>query len=89
MRPSRQIIDRTQFDPQRELDAVVGRYEPNAGERWLVRYGRWIARAVIALCLAGVAATVIALILDRHMRAAETAPAPKRPVTVTIVPKSP
>ena len=85
MRQNRHGIDRTQFDPERELDAVVGRYEPHAGERWLVRYGRWIARALIALCLAVVAATVIALVLDRHMRQAETQPPPKRPVTVNII----
>jgi len=86
MRQNRHGIDRTQFDAERELDAVVGRYEPHAGERWLVRYGRWIARAVVALCLAMAAATVIALVLDRHMRQAETQPAPKRPVTVNIIP---
>jgi len=86
MRPNRHGIDRTQFDAERELDAIVGRYQPHAGERWLVRYGKWIARALIALCLAVIAASVIAVILDRHMRAAETAPAPKRPVTVNILP---
>ena len=86
MRQNRHGIDRTQFDAQRELDAVIGPYDPEAGVRWPVRLGRWMRRAVVALCLAVVAAAVIALVLDRHMRRAETAPAPKRPVTVTIVP---
>ena len=86
MRHNRHGIDRTQFDAQRELDEVVGRYEPHAGERPLVRSGKWIARAVLALCFAvGVAAT-IAFTLDHHMRKAETAPPPPRPVTVNILP---
>lgn len=86
MRTNRQSIDRTQFDVERELDEVVGRYEPHAGERLLVRCGKWIARALAALCFAVAAAALIAFILDRHMRKAETAPAPPRPVTVNIVP---
>jgi len=86
MRQNRHGIDRTQFDAQRELDAVITPYDPHAGERWTVRYGRWIARALAALLLAVCAASVIALILDRHMRQAETQPPPKRPVTVNIIP---
>jgi len=86
MRQNRHGIDRTQFDAQRELDAVIGPYDPNAGERWTVRYGRWIARALVAVFLAVCVAGVIALILDRHMRQAETQPPPKRPVTVNILP---
>ena len=86
MRQNRHGIDRTQFDAARELDAVVGPYDPEAGARWPVRLGRWIRRAVVALCLAVVAAAVIGLILDRHMRQAETQPPPKRPVTVNILP---
>lgn len=86
MRQNRHGIDRTQFDAARELDEVIGPYEPHAGERWTVRYGRWLVRAVVALALAIVAAAVIGLILDRHMRQAETQPPPKRPVTVNIVP---
>jgi hypothetical protein len=86
MRPNRHGIDRTQFDAERELDEVIGRYQPNAGERRLVRYGKWLARALVALGLAVAAAAVIAFTLDRHMRNAETAPAPKRPVVVDILP---
>lgn len=86
MRQNRHGIDRTQFDAERELDAVVGAYDPEAGARWQVRFGRWVRRAVIALCLAVAAAAVIALVLDRHMRQAETQPPPKRPVTVDIIP---
>ena len=86
MRQNRHGIDRTQFDAQRELDQVIGPYNPNAGVRWNVRFGRWMVRAVAALGLAVMAAAVIALILDRHMRKAETQPPPKRPVTVNILP---
>ena len=86
MRQNRHGIDRTQFDAARELDEVIPPYAPHAGERWTVRYGRWLVRAVVALCLAIAAAAAIALILDRHMRQAETQPKPKRPVTVNIVP---
>jgi hypothetical protein len=86
MRQNRHGIDRTQFDAQRELDQVIGRYEPNAGERVLVRFGKGIVRAMVALCLAVGAATAIVLTLDFHMRKAETAPAPPRPITVQILP---
>ena len=74
------------LDIERELDQVVGRYEPHAGERWLARYGRWIGRVLVAACLAIGAAVVVIGTLDRHMKEAQTAPAPKKPVTVIIVP---
>jgi hypothetical protein len=88
MRQNRHGIDRTQFDAQRELDEVVGRYDPHAGERLLVRCGKWIARGLAALCFAVVAVTAIVFTLNLHMRKAETAPAPARPVTVHILPPS-
>ena len=87
MKPNRHGIDRTQFDAARELDEVVGPYRPEASERWPLRYGKWIARALLVLCVAVMIAATIAFTLDRHMRSAETAPAPKRPVMIDILPK--
>jgi hypothetical protein len=86
MRQNRHGIDRTQFDVERELDEVIGRYQPHAGERWLVRYGKWIARAVAGLCLAAAVVTAIVYTLHDRMRKAETAPAPPRPVVVDLLP---
>ena len=75
-----------QFDAQKELDALIGHYEPNRGERFLRRYGRWLGRAFAAAALAVAAAGVIFFILDKYVGEAKKAPAPKRPVPVTIVP---
>jgi hypothetical protein len=74
------------LDIERELDEVVGRYEPHAGERWLSRYGRWLARALLAACLAVAAAVLVVGTLDRYMQKAQRAPPPPRPVIVEIVP---
>ena len=75
-----------QFDVEKELDAVVGRYEPHRGERFLRRYGRWLARAVAAAALAVAAAGLIFFTLDKHVGEARNAPAPKKPVPVRILP---
>ena len=77
------------LDVARELDEVVGRYEPHAHERFLARYGKWVGRAVIAACLAMVAMVLIVGTLDRNMREAQKQArtnAAKRPVPVTIIP---
>lgn len=73
------------FDVQRELDEVVGPYQPNRGT-WIVRAGRWLARALLVACLAVAVVTAISYGLHSQLRDAETTPAPKRPVTVQIVP---
>lgn len=73
------------FDVRRELDEVVGPYQPNRGT-WMVRAGRWIARALIVACFAVAVVAAISFGLHSQLRDAETAPAPKRPVTVEILP---
>ena len=74
------------FDVEKELDALIDHYEPNRGERFLRRYGRWLGRAFAAAALAVGAAGVIFFILDKHVSDARKAPAPKKPVPVQIVP---
>lgn len=78
--------DASPLDIERELDEVVGRYEPHAGERWLARYGRWLGRALLAACLAVAAAVAIIGTLDRNMKDAERDAAAKRPVMVDLLP---
>ena len=77
------------FDPHKELDAVVGTYDAQPGERFLRRYGRWLARAIAAAVLALATAATIFFVLDKHVTDAKNAPAPKKPVNVQIVPARP
>ena len=66
---------------KRRLDAVVGdSYDPPRRVRDIL--GKWLAAAVLAV----VAAAIVILTLHTYMMRAETAPAPKRPVDVRIVP---
>ena len=63
------------------VEAVVGdRYDPP--RRVPATLARWGAAAV----LAAAAVALIVWILHRHLREAQTAPAPKKPVPVRIVP---
>lgn len=77
------------FDAQKELDRVVGRYGERPGERFWRRWGRWLGRAVAFAVLALAAVTVILLVLDKHVTDARKAPPPKRPVNVEILPARP
>ena len=74
------------FDVEKELDQVVGSYEPGRGERLSRRYGRLAARVLAAACLAIAAAALVFFVLDRHVRKAQEQPAPRKPVPVQIVP---
>ena len=74
------------FDVEKELDAVVGRYEEGRGERALRRYGRLIGRVVAGAVLAVAAAAAVMYVLHAHVMKAQTAPAPKKPVDVRILP---
>lgn len=74
------------FDARRELDEVVGPYEPERHGPLLTRIGRWVARALIVACFALAIVGAIVYGLHSQLRDAETAPAPKRPVTVQILP---
>lgn len=73
------------MDPEeevkRQLDAVVGdEYRPRRRPGELV--AKWLGAAVLAVATAA----LVMGILHRYMSQAETAPAPKKPVSVTIVP---
>ena len=74
------------IDIDKELDAVVGLYDEGRGERFWRRYGRRLGRAVAAATLAVASAGLIAFILHKHAADAQTAPAPKKPVTVRVIP---
>ena len=73
------------MDPEqevkRQLDAVVGdSYDPPRRLRDIV--GKWIAAAALGVA----AAAIVILTLHTYMTRAETAPKPKKPVEVRILP---
>jgi len=87
-RPNRiasRIGDKLPFDVERELDEVVGKFEDRRGTR-LQRAGRILGRVLLGASLAIAAATVVIYTLHSHVRQAQQAPAPKKPVPITIVP---
>ena len=66
---------------KRRLDAVVGEsYDPPRRVRQVV--ARWVAAALLAVA----AAAIVVLTLHTYMLRAETAPKPKKPVEVRILP---
>ena len=79
-------LDKRPFDIDRELDEVVGKYRPAAGESFWQRAGRIVAKSLIGASLAIAAAAAVLYILDSHVKQAKNAPAPKKPVPVTILP---
>lgn len=87
-RPNRiasRIGDKPPFDVEKELDEVVGKFEDRRGTR-IQRAGRIVGRALLGASLAIAAATVVIYTLHSHVRQAQQAPAPKKPVQVQIVP---
>ena len=83
--PPRKIGDRLPFDPRKELDDVLGRYEDRRGSL-LKRFGGTAARALAIACLAIAAAAVVVYTLHFHVKQAQKAPPPKKPVPVNILP---
>ena len=77
-------IDNRPFDPKRELDQVVGRFEEGGG--FLERLGRMAGKMLIGASLAVGAAALVIYTLHTHVKQAQTAPAPKKPVPVNIIP---
>ena len=66
---------------KRQLDAVVGdEYRPPRRARELIL--KWIGAAVLAVATAA----IVMGTLHRYMTNAESAPRPKKPVSVTILP---
>lgn len=77
--------DKRTFDLEKELDQVVGKFEDRRGTR-LQRAGRVVGRVLLGASLAVAAAAVVVYTLHSHVRQAQQAPAPKKPVQVQIVP---
>jgi len=75
------------LDVERELDDLVAPYEPSSGPP-LRRYALWLGRVFAGAVLALLAVAAIVYILHTHLMQAQTAPAPKKPVTVRIIPAS-
>jgi hypothetical protein len=66
---------------KRRLDAVVGdKFRPPRKPRELI--AKWVGAAALAVATAA----IVMGTLHRYMTDAQSAPAPKRPVTVTILP---
>lgn len=81
----RKLGDKLPFDAEKELDEVVGKFDDRRGTR-LQRAGRIVGRVLVGASLAIAAATVVVYTLHSHVRQAQQAPAPKKPVPVRIVP---
>jgi hypothetical protein len=79
-------IENRPFDVEKELDAVVGPYEAAPRERMVVRAGRIALRVLIGACFAIATAAAVVYTLHTHVKQAQTAPPPKKPVSVTIIP---
>ncbi len=74
-------MDKRDEDIARELDAVVGeRFAPKTP--WRTRLAKWTLAALLAI----LAAATVFYVLHAHLMKAQTAPAPKKPVTIRIVP---
>jgi hypothetical protein len=83
--PPGKIGDKLPFDPKRELDAVLGNYKDRRGSLW-ERFGGSVGRALAVAALALAAAAAVIYTLHFHVKQAQTAPPPKKPVQVNIVP---
>ncbi|MEO7744086.1 MAG: hypothetical protein ABIR98_14205 [Usitatibacter sp.] len=83
--PRGKISDNLPFDPKRELDAVLGTYKDRRGNLWQ-RFGGSMGRALVVATLAIAAAAAVVYTLHFHVKQAQKAPAPKKPVPVNILP---
>ena len=83
--PPGRIGDKLPFDPRRELDTVLGNYKDRKGSLWQ-RFGGSVGRALAVAALAIVAAVAVIYTLHFHVKQAQKAPPPKKPVPVNIVP---
>ena len=74
-------MTRDEDEVRRQLDAVVGdHFAPPRRARESL--GKWLGAALLAIA----AAALVMWTLHNYMTKAETAPAPKRPVPVQILP---
>lgn len=83
--PPGKIGDSLPFDPKKELDAVLGTYKDRRGNLWQ-RFGGSVGKALVVAALAIMAAAAVVYTLHFHVKQAQKAPAPKKPVPVNIVP---
>ena len=74
------------LDVKRELDEVIPPYEPRKEGPRLRRYARLGARLLVGSILGIAAAALVFYILHKHLRDAQTAPAPKKPVFIQVLP---
>lgn len=68
------------------LDDLVPEYRPRAGGSVPIRVARWIFRFLAAALLAVAAMATVFYILHKHLKDAQTAPPPKKPVVIQIFP---
>ncbi len=83
--PPGKIGDHLPFDPRRELDAVLGTYKDRRGSLWQ-RFGGSAGRALAVAALAIATAAAVVYALHFHVKQAQKAPPPKKPVPVNILP---
>lgn len=83
--PPGKIGDQLPFDPRKELDQVLGKYEDRRGNLFK-RFGGSAGRAIAVAALAIAAAAVVIYTLHFHVKQAQKAPPPKKPVPVNILP---
>jgi hypothetical protein len=79
-------VARGPLDVKRELDELVPEYRPREATPRAQRYLGLLVKFAAGAVLAALAVAAIVYILHKHLTQAQTAPAPKRPVPVHIVP---
>lgn len=71
---------------ERALDELVPEFSPRAAEPALRRYARLAGKILAGALLAVAMMAAIFYVLHKHVRDAQTAPAPKKPVVIQIFP---
>lgn len=80
------------LDVQKELDAVIGKYEEHPGEKLAVRVVRIVGRGLLGAALAIAVSSAVIYTLHKHVKDAQTAPVtlvPGKPIPVQILPPPP
>lgn len=80
------------LDVQKELDAVVGKYEERPGEKLAVRVVRIVGRGLLGAALAIAVSGAVIYTLHKHVKDAQMAPVPLtpgKPIPVQILPPPP
>ncbi len=80
------------LDVQKELDAVVGKYQERPGEKLAVRAIRILGKGLLGAALAIAVSGAVIYTLHKHVKDAQTAPVPLtpgKPIPVQILPPPP